>query len=68
MNDAERDAWLREALRHTPDSGALPPRDISEAILAEARVTARQAQATRPRGSRPAAAPRHPLAAPASRA
>ena len=33
MNDAERDAWLREALRHAPDSDALPPSGVSEAIL-----------------------------------
>jgi len=43
MNDAERDAWLREALRHAPDSGALPPNGVSEAILAEARAAARSA-------------------------
>ena len=29
MNDAERDAWLREALRHAPDSDALPPRGVA---------------------------------------
>jgi hypothetical protein len=64
MNDAERDAWLREALRHAPDAGALPPHGVSEAILAEARANARPGQALPPgaaRGSR--AAPRHPLAA-----
>ena len=44
MNDAERDAWLREALRHAPDSGALPPRALSEAILASARAAARSPQ------------------------
>ncbi len=40
MNDAERDAWLREALRHAPDSGATPPSVLSDAILAEARAAA----------------------------
>ena len=41
MNDAERDAWLREALRHAPDSDAQPPSDVSEAILLKARAAAR---------------------------
>ena len=41
MNDAERDAWLREALRHAPDSDALPPSGVSEAILLKARAAAR---------------------------
>ena len=45
MNDAERDAWLREALRHAPDSDALPPSGVSEAILLKARA----ARATRRR-------------------
>ncbi len=44
MNDAERDAWLREALRHAPDSDALPPSGISEAILSKARAAARAAR------------------------
>ncbi|HEX4233931.1 MAG TPA: hypothetical protein VH041_06460 [Caldimonas sp.] len=61
MNDAERDAWLREALRHAPDSSALPPRDISEAILAEARAIARRKHAAPPNAAR--AASRHRLAA-----
>jgi hypothetical protein len=43
MNDAERDAWLREALRHAPDSDALPPSGVSEAILLKARAAARAA-------------------------
>jgi len=43
MNDAERDAWLREALRHAPDSDALPPNGVSEAILLKARAAARAA-------------------------
>ena len=47
MNDAERDAWLREALRHAPDSDALPPSGVIEAILLKARVAARAAA---PRG------------------
>jgi len=41
MNDAERDAWLREALRHAPDAEAVPPTGVSEAILAKARAQAR---------------------------
>ena len=41
MNDAEHDAWLREALRHAPDSDALPPSGVSEAILFQARAAAR---------------------------
>jgi hypothetical protein len=41
MNDAERDAWLREALRHAPDFDALPPSGVSEAILLKARAAAR---------------------------
>ena len=48
MNDAERDAWLREALRHAPDNDAAPPSDVSEAILLKARAAARGA-ATPPR-------------------
>ena len=41
MSDSERDAWLREALRHAPDADAAPPRDLSETILAQARAEAR---------------------------
>jgi len=41
MNDAERDAWLREALRHAPDANAAPPSGVSEAILLKARAAAR---------------------------
>ena len=33
-HDAERDAWLREALRHAPDASAAPPAALREAILA----------------------------------
>ena len=52
MNDAERDAWLREALRHAPDSDALPPSGVSEAILLKARAAARAtAPPTRRAGS-----------------
>lgn len=36
--DADRDAWLREALRHAPDASAAPPTPLSEAILAQARA------------------------------
>ncbi|MEO8311467.1 MAG: hypothetical protein ABI520_09870 [Caldimonas sp.] len=51
MNDAERDAWLREALRHAPDSDALPPAGVSEAILAKARAAARIVAPTPRRGT-----------------
>jgi len=61
MNDAERDAWLREALRHAPDSQALPPRGVSEAILAKARAAARTEQARPARAARVARP--NPLAA-----
>ena len=44
---AERDAWLRAALRHAPDARAAPPPALSETILAEARATARSAGAAR---------------------
>jgi hypothetical protein len=63
MADAERDAWLREALRHAPDSGAVPPTTISAAILAEARAAAARptaASALRRGAAAPAA---HPLLA-----
>ena len=50
MNDPERDAWLREALRHAPDSGATPPSLLDDAILAKARAAAaRPAAASGPR-------------------
>jgi len=62
MNDTERDAWLREALRHAPDSDALPPSGVSEAILLKARAAARAAApAARRAGSRDAHA--NPLTA-----
>ncbi|HEY3634569.1 MAG TPA: hypothetical protein VGK95_05920, partial [Caldimonas sp.] len=62
MNDAERDAWLREALRHAPDSGALPPSALSEAILASARAATRSTEGLPPRRA-PHTGPKHPLAA-----
>jgi hypothetical protein len=62
MNDAERDAWLREALRHAPDSGALPPSALSEAILASARVATRSTPGL-PARRAPHTGPKHPLAA-----
>lgn len=37
----DRDAWLSQALRHAPDADALPPAEVSEAILREARAKAR---------------------------
>jgi hypothetical protein len=57
MSDAERDAWLREALRHAPDAGAAPPPLLSDAILAKARAAAAEAA--------PRATPRHAAAKPA---
>lgn len=35
--DIERDAWLREALRHAPDADAGAPARVSDAILRQAR-------------------------------
>ena len=37
-DDPERDAWLREALRHAPDADAAPPATLSETILKQARA------------------------------
>lgn len=37
-DDAERDAWLSEALRHAPDAHAAPPSALSDAILRQARA------------------------------
>lgn len=54
MTDEERDAHLRQALRHAPDAQLKPPPALSELILKEARAKARDASA-------PARAPRHPL-------
>jgi len=42
-DEAERDAWLREALRHAPDAAAAPPTAIRESILAKARAAAKPA-------------------------
>ncbi len=56
---AEHDAWLREALRHAPDSGAAPPSAVSAVILAEARAAT--ARPTTPSGMRRAAASANPL-------
>jgi hypothetical protein len=61
MNDAERDAWLREALRHAPDADAVPPSGVSEAILLKARAAARGGLAPRHVASRGASA--NPLTA-----
>ena len=36
-DEPERDAWLSEALRHAPDANAVPPAELSEAILRQAR-------------------------------
>ena len=35
----EIDAWLHQALRHAPDTGAAPPAALAAAILAEARAS-----------------------------
>jgi hypothetical protein len=63
MNDAERDAWLREALRHAPDSDALPPSGVSEAILLKARAAARAGATSPRRATTGIAPPANPLAA-----
>ena len=44
-NDDVRDAHLVAALRHAPDRDALPPREVSERILAAARAAVRPAPA-----------------------
>jgi len=54
MTDEQRDAHLREALRHAPDAQVQPPAALSALILNEARAKARDA-------ATPARAPRHPL-------
>ena len=56
MSDAERDAWLREALRHAPDADAAPPSGVSEAILSKARAQARIGAPERSRRARTGAA------------
>ena len=43
MTDEQRDAYLREALRHAPDAQAQPPDALSTFILNEARAKARDA-------------------------
>jgi hypothetical protein len=45
-NDDPRDAHLLAALRHAPDRDALPPREVSERILAAARAAVRPARET----------------------
>lgn len=42
-DDIDRDAWLREALRHAPDATLAPPPDLSDAILRAAQANARAA-------------------------
>lgn len=44
MTDQERDAHLREALRHAPDAQVQPPPALSALILSEARAKARDAK------------------------
>ena len=42
--DAERDAWLRQALRHAPDAAAGAPPSVSDAILRQARQATASAE------------------------
>jgi len=49
-DDAERDLWLREALRHAPDAEAAPPPALRDSILAQARAAARTAAPAAGRG------------------
>ncbi|RQP24503.1 hypothetical protein [Piscinibacter terrae] len=42
--DADRDAWLSEALRHAPDADVAPPASLSEMILREAQAKAKPAE------------------------
>ncbi len=61
--DSERDAWLREALRHAPDADVAAPGELSATILRQAREAA-GASITSTSGAamRPARAARmHPL-------
>ena len=52
--DAERDAWLRQALRHAPDANAGAPQAVSDAILRKARqATANATTAAVPSAHRP---------------
>lgn len=50
--DADRDAWLSEALRHAPDADVAPPPSLSEMILREAQAKVRPAMPA-PRPSTP---------------
>jgi hypothetical protein len=50
-DDLERDAWLREALRHAPDADAAPPATLSAAILKQARAATATATASAPRSA-----------------
>jgi hypothetical protein len=62
--DAERDAWLREALRHAPDSAAAPPPALREAILAQARAaTGAHRSGSAPGRQSAGAAPANPFVA-----
>lgn len=45
--DPSHDAWLREALRHAPDSDVAPPPALRETILRQARATVAPARPTR---------------------
>jgi hypothetical protein len=56
MTDQERDAHLREALRHAPDAQVQPPPSLSALILSEARAKVHDTTAA----AKPA---RHPLLA-----
>lgn len=46
-NEDARDAHLLAALRHAPDRDALPPRELSERILAAARASVQPARKSR---------------------
>lgn len=52
-HDADRDAWLREALRHAPDAELQAPPALREAILREAEAKARTPARQAPRRAPP---------------
>ncbi len=52
-DDAERDAWLTQALRHAPDADAAPPAELGETILRAARNAVKASQAAAPARANP---------------
>ena len=60
--DAERDAHLREALRHAPDASAGPSSGLSDAILRQARLATEAKSAHGPAPAAPASARTRPTA------